>query len=404
MKMNDEVYEGTKALNTSESSLVKFEQISITTVLEEHIYNRKIKLDISEKNFDRTAHILEQRCKGFSGTFEKGYSDCTITFETDSEKEMIKNTMLLLGTSVNITYEKYSAGKNMVRIEAVERIDVKEILEEEGNFRYEFTVPETYQNLTPDLEVETTEKQDENPEKVYISQNVISYYGVEGEIRYYYDAPLKFDKVSVSTDISNELRRIKRTITFYRDWNIADNYHKSTTKQFQKKLKRGETLRIYDEKGYRCYEVSYSSWFTSRINRFTDKMFGINHSKLEVKRRAVPFIESKVKDQFNLEKGNVESYTEQIDSEYIVPGNTILVDGDWNYSKEIRFLSFFYRKCILYAMGVLIVILCIWRGICVIQKKKQKANTSVMRARYCPRCGRERKGGESFCQKCGYKF
>lgn len=428
VELNGGTYESTEALNTAKEDEIVFTNIDIDTELTEGIYTRKIGFSMEETEAREKVRVLRDRC-GVIGVElnEEGERNCSVTVTSDSEKQLIKDTMMILGTAVNIEHKKYYNTDTSVRMKTVERIDTENILSEKGKLSYHINLPETYTNLSADIEPQKGEEENDGSD-TSVSGSVVRYSGREGEIDYYYDTPLAFDNISVITDLSSEGHKINRTITFYMDWNIADDYYKATKKQMEKGLKRGETLRIYDDEGYRCYEITYSSWFTSKIDSFTNRVFGINNGKLTLKRSTFPFVKSKIRDKFNIGKGDIKDYSESVSIKYILPNNTKIEEGvyegkegknvslisPFDVSTEIEFSAFHYTKFILYILAIIITGVAIFLFVGNVQRKIVKFKRGKGRGkrkngqqhypRYCPKCGSERKNGATFCGKCGYRY
>lgn len=428
IELNGNTYEGTKALNTSGEEEILFNRIKMDTELKENIYTRTIELSAKEEAAQRMFRVIKDRCAASGAKLEENSeTKCFVTFSSDSESQLIKETMQILGTAVNINHNKYYNTKKSVRMKTIEHIDVESLLNEEGNFSYELRLPESYENLAADLKpVKEGEEDEKNEKSIRVSAGTVYSDGCEGEITYYYDEPLAFDNISVLTDISNENYKIKRIITFYMDWNIADNYYKAVKKEFQKRLDKGDTLRIYDDQGYRCYEITYSSWSARGIEKFTDRVFNISGSSLKIKRSAIPFVKSRIRDKFNVAEGNIKGYSQSIDVKYMLPGNTkvteeigeekegkyISMTSTFNSSSDIKYSCFYYFKFVLYILGIivtgvaaLLVISCLRnRFMKLVEKRNKKKKNQNGQPRYCPKCGNVRKNGAVFCGKCGHRY
>lgn len=423
-QLNGNTYEGTGALNTSGEDEILFNSIRLDTELAEDAYTRTIEFSMQEEDAQRIFQVLGNRCDANNVELqEEGGNDCSVTFSSDSEQQLIKETMTILGTAVNIDHKKYYNTETSVRMETAEHIDVESLLNEEGYFSYTLKLPESYENLSADIKpLKEGEEGEGDKRSTSVSAGNVSSDSRKGEIVYYYDEPLQFDNISVCTDISNESYKIKRTITFYMDWNIADNYYKAVKKELEKNLYRGDALRIYDDQGFRCYEITYSSWSAGRIGDFTDRVFGINGSSLKIKRSAIPFVKSRIEDKFNISQGNTKDYSQSIDVKYILPGNTkatkdieegeegksISLTSTFDVSSDIKFSCFHYVKFVIYILGIIIAGIVVLFVISYIRgrfKKLVKRKTGKnSQGRYCPKCGAERQAGAVFCGKCGYRY
>lgn len=430
VELNGMNYEVTRPLNVADDSEIKFEAIDIYTSLEEGVYERKIELRIDEEASEQGDKVLQRRCGDLDvEVVRTNDRNCTVVFASSSEKELVQKTMLVLGTSVNIEHSKHYLTEDEIRKGTTESIGVDAVLNKDGNFTYTMQMPESYENLSPYIKVQSENDANEaESSTVTVSENKVSYKEREGKVQYYYDAPLKFEDISIVTDISNEFEKTKRIITFRMDEDIAGDYYESVKKKIKAKLDRGDVLRIYDEDGFRCYEISYSSWFTKDINRFTNRILGVDNSQIEIQRSIIPFKKSTIQDRFNLEEGDVSVYSETVDLEYIVPKNAkvtdevqegeeckqIIFSSSLNFSASREFSCFFYKKYILYILVILAIGGIIFglvkylknRITELVQKKKtQREEKKKMRqVKFCPKCGNQRTAGSGFCGKCGYKY
>lgn len=423
LEVNGTIYHGVNAANMSSKSKIQFTDIEIYTEMSEGKYLRTIELSLEEG--DRNAgKELENRCSRIKSTWEENNNyHYRVEFSADSEEKLIRDTMILLGTTVNITHDKYYKSDEYVRMSTKEIIDIESVLTEEGQFSYSVTVPETYENLALTIEMDES---DENNLGMTINEYSISYEGRDGVVEYYFDEPFKFEKIAVATDISDEFQKIKRTLTLYQSKSLAEDYHEFIKEKIRKRMKRGDTLRIYDTNEYRCYEISYSSWFADDINLFTNRMFKINNSRFSVRRSAILFVESKLSDYFSIEKGDIKSYSGNIDVVYRLPNNTRVLEDVIRNDEETRFemisgfeMSFnksfsalYYKMLIAYV--VIIVLLCLgcWIGFLKINhtfknwriKKKNKSKRKNIHITYCPKCGMANNSESKYCAKCRNEF
>ena len=435
--LNGTEYEGTEALNTAGDNGILFDIISMETTLEGGQYTREVYLHTAEESAAGSIDMIRSRCENAGAQMDSaGEQDCRIFIGADSETELIQKTMILLQTAVNITHNKHYGTQTKVRMETVESLDLEMLLSKEGNFSYSLELPEGYENLSAQESAANGAKSGEDVQDggsdeenlAEVNETTVFYDGRKGEIRYYYDEPVKFDRIAITTDLSNEWQKTERKITFYMDGAIAEDYYEGVKEQLSGRLGRGDTLRIYDDQGYRCYEVSFSSWFADDIGTFTDRIFGISGSRLEFTRTAFPFLKSSVRDEMNLGNSDLEVYSGSVTAGYNVPGNTEKADGlqdtdegkmiimemPLKVSLDVSFDAFYIRKLVMYVFLGLIgisavcgVVFGIRQKVSRFHYKRKRAKTEagkVKMQQYCKYCGAPRNGNSNFCGKCGRKF
>lgn len=428
--LNDTEYTGEGALNTSESGSVAFESISMTTKLEES-WTREIECTIAEGSPSGLA-VMEERSGRCGASFEGDDRWCKITFTTDTEEELIEKTMQVLETAVNIRRSAYGGDEKTVRMEVREDIDLEPLLTESGSFYSRLELPETYQNLSADLiYTEDTEESGSGTDEdgpIYVSGTTITTESTEGMMRYYYDEELGFDRVIIRTDLSNELKRTKRSITFFLSGTLAADYHDQIKEELKKKLERGDSLRIYEENGSELFEVSHSSWFTDDLQEFTDRILETKGDQIQVTRHVLPLLESSVTEKFSLEESGLNVYSGKVEVRYDLPGITqasgdvsvsrtesqtekyITANADTEYSESFVYKTFHYKKLILYAAALLVVLLLVLFVYLMIRRKIRRRRKKKMIAaapaqmRYCPKCGAQHRAEARFCKNCGRRF
>lgn len=429
MVINGDTYENIGALNTSDKEKIMFNNIEINTELSNNIYTRTIAFSVEEDQIQGILRVIKERCRSNDMELqENGTTNSFVTFSANSETQLIKKTMLLLGVPVNINHKKYFNTKKTVRMETKESLDVESILTEGGHFSYELILPESYENLSATLKTTEKEAEEKDKKNTSVASGKVCSNGREGEISFYYDAPLAFDNISIFTDVSDESYKIKRTITFYMDWNIADEYYETVKKELKKRLDNGDVLKIYDNQGYRYYEITHSSWSEKEIEAFTDRIFEMNNSTLKIKRSAIPFVKSRIQDKFNIKEGNIKDYSGTVDIKYMLPDNTKVTEevnegeegknisliSKLQVTSDIEFFCFHYGKCVVYILGIIVTGMVFFLCISYLQKhfRKQPTKREGMREKsyrskqseYCSKCGSERKHGAVFCWKCGSKI
>lgn len=418
--INGAEYSGTTALNISDKRGIAYERIDIDTQIDqEGAWLRIIECRVLENMSVWAIPLLEKRSNLLNASFESSGTSCSISFAAQTEEELIRNTMFVLQTAVNISHYRHYQNADHVRTETEEKIKVESILTENGTFRYSLDLPETYSGLSAEyLEEKDTwsVENSDNDEKTEVYENNVSYNGRKGCIRYYYDEEILFDKIEIETDLSNEFHKLKRTIKFVMDGDIAEGCHEQIMKKITGKLRNGDQLRCYKENGKWCYVVSFQSWLEKDIDRFTERILGIEESKLCIERKIFTFSESNVQDQFSLGTNVPGTYSGKMEMIYKLPENTRKIEesnggpeikeifdtGMLRYSGTYSFRCFHYKRMILYIVVVMVSGIA---AVVIASRFRQKLKSRKTRQiRYCPKCGSVRKDDGKFCAKCGYKF
>lgn len=357
------------------NSDLQYEKICIDTELEGDLYSRNI---VYKEAWAGGLRNIKNICDSVNASYEEyGEKEYKILFTADSEQDLIKKTMIVLDTGVNIEQKKYCITDKCIRVEMVEKIELESKLMEEGVFEYNLKLSDEYRNIVePIIE--------------------------EGEASFSYETDLYFDEIIITTDLSKQIGKVGRKICFCLDRDLADDYHEQIKSQFSEKIRRGDTLTIFDEFGMRYYEFSFSSWFLRDINKFTERILGTANTTLDINKNGIPLKKSTVIDEFEVKEILFSSKGQQIKCRYIFPNNKEKnVEGNYIYSERIEFTYFYYVILIGY---LLCALLCILISCRVIKKGKGILTRKKKRKRHCPRCGHEQKDNKSFCGQCGFKL
>lgn len=421
MEIKGQSYKGTSALNTGAVELLQFSDIEVNTTLLEGVYNRNLRLYF-EDNVDFQEE-MQSRCEKSEAKLEvQDETRCSVSYSAASEKELVRKTMIILQTAVRVEHEKLYDSQDFVRIKTTEFIDISSIMETDASFSYELNLSEM-EHVVSALPKKTEDTYSEKGD-VVVRNNIISYHGDDGKVTYYYSRPFGYDKVSIITDLSKQFGRTKRTIEFRLDSSVAKEYHEGLKSRLEALLKRGDSLRIYEDARYYCYAVSYESWFTGDINRFTNRILEVNNSNLHLGKSAIPFVKSEIQDSLDLQHITIGIDTRTINLKYILPDNTkvndmvevydeekcLQLDAGVNYAKDMQYSCFYYVKLLIYVFGLLFLVLLsyltirkIRTRICAMGRwEKHKRNKN--KETFCPVCGEKRNMGRAFCGRCGYEF
>ena len=434
IELNGETYSGTDIHPQAYAKKISFDSIDIDTEKDENgSWIRTIRVEVPDEQSNTIFSELEQRCEQCGVSFESRRRTGTMSFSAQSETELIEKTMTVLQTTDNIRHYRYYQENGNVRNETEENVDVELLLEKEGEFSYRLELPETYEGLsaafqTPAADVSDETTEDEDIEKTHIYENVVSYSGKTGKVKYYFNEEMMFDRIMVQTDLSNEMAEIMRTVIFVVSGSIEEGCHEKIKDGLTQKLRNGYSMRIYEKNGDRYYEVNFQSWVIRDISDFTENILGVKNSSLQIDRKIFTFSESRIEETFSLPQREIKTYSGDIEMIYILPGQAysedidgesqsiknVISDTETEYRGDYTFRCFHYMKLllnivsILSAMTVIVAAIGAVRGKLRSGKKGKKQNGQQIqvegRERICPRCGNARRTGAKYCGRCGHKF
>lgn len=434
IELNGETYSGTDIHPQAYAKKISFDSIDIDTEKDENgSWIRTIRVEVPDEQSNTIFSELEQRCEQCGVSFESRRRTGTMSFSAQSETELIEKTMTVLQTTDNIRHYRYYQENGNVRNETEENVDVELLLEKEGEFSYRLELPETYEGLsaafqTPAADVSDETTEDEDIEKTHIYENVVSYSGKTGKVKYYFNEEMMFDRIMVQTDLSDEMAETMRTVIFVVSGSIEEGCHEKIKDALTQKLQDGYSMRIYEENGDRYYEVHFQSWVIHDISDFTENILGVKNGSLQIERKIFPFSESRIEETFSLPEREMKTYSGEIEMIYILPGQadseeicgegqsikSVISDTETEYRENYTFRCFYYMKLLLNIVIILSAMTVILIAVCVVrhkqrnrkQGKKQKVQQIQRESqeRICPRCGNARRTGAKYCGRCGYKF
>lgn len=234
----------------------------------------------SSPGLDKVASLVGQfTMEGLEPSVEKGVISLVILeFEVDDYQELMRLTMLALNTGVTVRETTTISDKPGIAVDFQELLDADRILTEHASCQYSFYFPDHYQNVSiPEASADLS-----------LSADSISYSGRQPVIEFHYESDFRFHSIVVSTDMTNALGKVKRTIRLTAPTDSAIPFHLMIRQQLEEKLQRGMTLTIDDLDGDRYYEISFASWFPGDLAVWTEAILG-KGQRLELKRRGLPF-------------------------------------------------------------------------------------------------------------------
>lgn len=434
IELNGETYSGTDILPQSDAKEIFFDSIDIDTEKDENgSWTRTIQVDVPDGQSDIIFSELERRCEQCGVSFESGSRTGKMSFSAQSETELIEKTMTVLRTTVNIRHYRYYLENGSVRNETEENIDVKPLLGNGGEFSYRLELPETYEGLsttfqTPAADISDETTGDEDTENPHIYENVVSYSGRAGKVKYYFNEDMMFDRIVIQTDLSDEMAKTMRTVTFVVSGSIEEGCHEKIKDGLTQKLRNGYSMRIYEDNGERYYEVQFQSRIISEISDFTENIVGVENGSLQIERKMFAFSESRIKETFFLPERKMKTYSGEIEMIYILPHQphseetygenqtikTVISSTETEYRESYTFRCFHYMKLflniviILSAMTVMLTVVWVVRHKLRNGKQGKKQNGQQIHRKsqeqICPHCGNVRGTDAKYCGRCGYKF
>ena len=434
IELNGETYSGTDILPQSDAKEIFFDRIDIDTEKDENgSWTRMIQVDVPDGQSDIIFSELERRCEQCGVSFESGSRTGKMSFPAQSETELIEKTMTVLRTTVNIRHYRYYLENGSVRNETEENIDVKPLLGNGGEFSYRLELPETYEGLsttfqTPAADISDETTGDEDTENPHIYENVVLYSGKAGKVKYYFNEDMMFDRIVIQTDLSDEMAKTMRTVTFVVSGSVEEGCHEKIKDGLTQKLRNGYSMRIYEDNGERYYEVQFQSRIISEISDFTENIVGVENGSLQIERKMFAFSESRVEETFSLPERKMKTYSGEIEMIYILPDQahseetygenqtikTVINSTETEYRESYTFRCFHYMKLllniviILSAMTVILIVVCVIRHKLRYGKQGKKQNGQQIHRKsqeqICPHCGNVRGTDAKYCGRCGYKF
>ena len=310
--VNGEVYqaEDRLAIRPAGDMAVRFDYVDIDTQeREDGSFSRTITVSIDDPE-EHARDLLLGRFKeaGRSEviTDETYMLKLRVEFGAGSEEELLEKTMACLGQATSIAQQQEYLDSRTVAVQRTEFFDLESMMTENGSFCYRHTYPSYVEALQSTME--EAEVYDQTL-TVYDAQRIVCQY----------NRAFRFSSIELHTALPDYLGKIKKTITFTVPVKLAEGYHDRIKEELQAKLCRGSVLHIYDENAMRRYEISFSSYFTKDIGKFTRSLLG-DGCTFHYKTSWLPFGKSIVTE--NVDAGQVFSWAiapEEVKVSYELP-------------------------------------------------------------------------------------
>lgn len=426
---------------------IPFQMLNIKTAQTDGVLTRTIEISI---NADYVGHeqwgALVRRCEEAGEVSQKEQWDAVeleVILRDNNLKSLAEQTKLCLdipmGLSVNLT----EAGEESCTYVYAEHFFLDGYLEEYGQFSYEYLLPQTAENITA-ISDNTYVVMDWNTtEEGVVPANYIEARN-QTNIKFSYLAPFRFEQLDIHTEWSSVFQKIQRTITLTVPVQAAENYHETIKSGLSEAMPKGTVLEIYDQDQTRYYVMTYSSWFWSDIEKFTNAFV---NTQIECGDSWIPFGKSSYTEK--LAVGSILEGFEPVFSvqlSYQFPGNDTqskygsTENGILTVAAQMKQVQITYRqlniiKLAVVLLGLVIITVAV---LIVIRKIKKYLKTRPVKVRpsvqkpevapqpekkpevapqpeqeqeiasqpeqrFCVHCGKLLNPGAAFCTNCGAK-
>lgn len=357
----------------------------------------------------------------------------TVEFSALSERELVSKTMTCLQAAVSLAETEKAVDETTVAVTRKEFFDTDMFLSEYGSFKYSYTYPDYYKNVSYVGE-----------EKPYGTE--IGYGKVVvtkgNTVRFCYERGFRFDRVDIFTDYSDIFGRVTRKVRYISRVDQATAFHETIKSLLSEDLTDGVTLNIYDFDGNRYYELSKTSCIMSNIEAFAEEY---TDGYVDISDGFLPLGRSNVSETVKLGNSKLtvmpKECTLSVKSGAL--GSVSFEDGretEVLSDKTVRCtvaprdeLEYSYRrinllKLMLDAALLLAFFVAVMLGVKAIKMKcgRKKAENGVLNAeytadvngktedvaeitealpvaqtKYCELCGAEMSPTDRFCERCG---
>lgn len=270
----------------------------------------KLRVDYTHAQDARWEEMIA-RCKSTGIVEEESYylrHSVTVELYAGDYQSLAEKTAYCLNTSVQVHQRMVSGQK--LSIIWTESYFLDGLLETYGNFYFNYTLPDTMQDVQA-LSPDTT-----------LSNGVLSARN-QPYIQMQYHSDCVISSMEIVTDCSNPFQRIQRTITFTAPTELAVSFHEQVKTYLTERMIQGSGLEIYDQDGIRYYVLRFSSYFWKEIESFTAPF---TQSEINCSDSWVPLGESSFSECFGtLLPGLTPPQSTHLRYEF--PGQVLTVNG-----------------------------------------------------------------------------
>lgn len=287
-QLNGQDYEATSPLCIDrEPATMTASGVSIqTTVRQGGVYDRTVLVTVPQDALNSTTTemwngqmeaVSDEIISRAQGTaYQYG-----VTFTAENPEQLSRLTMQALNVPVTASETMEAVDNKTVNATLSESIDLSGLLQEDGQFGYVFSLGQGCDTLQPDQDLAG----------IVVENSVeLADPDIAGQITLSYHRPFGFSGVQVTTDLTDPLGRLRRSVLFTVPLSIAEDYHQAVSAALSDTLVRGQTLVIYDTSDERCYEIQYASWFPGQFAEMTQAQFDAD--TLQVDRALLPYLGS----------------------------------------------------------------------------------------------------------------
>lgn len=421
MILNGTEYTTTDNFDVRNNNSFKYDDLDIMTVAQnDGSFERTIKVGIKSDNL--TAEIKNAVTNNFaaSGDFvdKSGNGEnfsAEVNIKAANNYELSRKTLLASGVTIS-TIENEIAEQDFVRVNCTEKIGIKKVVNESGDFTYDYTYPAYYKDL-----------QIEEADKLSLTDNRIKYSGEEGKFEYSYQRGLKLFSLKIITKCDNIIKGIDRTIILAvpkETANVFDAKLSDALNLIKEKYKGTQTSSEIDGEN-KLYLIEYYSHKEQNIAEFTQSVLK-GGCQIEYHNSLLPFSRNKIAENmrvgsiinnmipvseveciYNLPKKSIISESGNVDytfydNEY---SSVISASGTINIQYKtfnIIVIAVAFATLLLFAVLIILVVI-------KIKKKMVKIKSALMNKpnknkKFCTKCGSEINGNVNFCTKCGEKI
>lgn len=450
--LNGETYEASSPLciNRTPAVMTASGILIRTTAKKDGLYERTVLVSVPQEDVTDTVIALwegqmsplaEEITSNTQGTVHQ----FGVSFTAAGAEQLAQKTMQALNVSDTATETLRALDDQNVQVTLQESLDLEPLMDPAtGDFTYTFTLGDGCDTLLvpSDLPLIVVDDQVETSDAAQASNLAVSYH-----------RPFGFSSLSVTTDLTDPMGKIGRTIRYTVPLTVAEAYHQKVTNALGNALVRGQTLEIYDTAEERCYEIHYQSWFPKQLTEMTRAQFPA--VSMELTRARFPFLTSRFHQTLGAPDCAYSTGIETVTWQVLLPDGTKVTSGEAEGESAAETLAWqdisrrsWISGAVLTAAGLLVVAV-ILRSVIALRRRwkkflARKAAAKLSRTApkaavpaekvlqpvggspavkpgteaqpaaesqpctddslmYCEMCGAPLRAGQKFCGRCGHK-